>query len=65
MRLKKCLNFLLLVLIINDTICQPGQFSYFYLNIGPLLASVSNKTLSYKKMSVLIISDLDFKYAAM
>ena len=31
------------------TISQPGQFSYFYLNFGPLSASVSYKTLSYKK----------------
>ena len=48
---KSFLFFLLVVLILNDTICQPGQFSYFYLNFGPLSASVSYKTLSYKTLS--------------
>ena len=33
------------VLILNDT----GPFSYFYLNFGALSASVSYKTLTYKK----------------
>ena len=43
------LFFLYLVVILNDTISQPGQFPYFFLNFGPLPASVSYKTLSYKK----------------
>ena len=35
-----------ILLILNDSISQPGQFSYFYLNFRPLSASVSYKTLS-------------------
>ena len=53
---------LLLVLILNATISQPWQFSYFYLDFGPLSASVSYKTFSYKKNEC--IQNIDKPYKA-
>ena len=41
--------FSISVVILNDTISQPGQIPYFFLNFGPLPASVSYKTLFIKK----------------